>query len=86
MNEFWKQQVGANGGTLITGTTAVEGDWFRIVVNADVVFEELKVNGVDIVTDRGFATETLKAGMEIFAGVGKKFTEVKLTSGAVIVY
>ena len=83
----------ANGGVLITGTTAVTGTWDAVVVNEDCVIEAIKVNDVDVTSARGFAANTITAGMFIGAGfnysaggVKAQITSIKLTSGSVIAY
>ena len=85
--------AGDFGGRLITGTTEVTGGWDALVCNTDTVFDELKVDGVDVVTARGYAGQTISAGMLIGAGfaqnkqfVKAKITAVKLTSGSVMAY
>lgn len=81
------------GGILVTGTTAVTGEWDALVVNEDAVVEAIKVEDVDVTTARGFASATLTTGMFIGAGFNydanskkSKITSIKLTSGSVIMY
>ena len=82
------------GGQLITGTTAVVGTWFAIVINEDCVIEELFVNGVDVTAARGLAAKTVTAGMFLSAGQNttsglqtpNTITRIKLTSGSLIAY
>ena len=83
----------ANGGVLITGTTAVTGTWDAVVVNEDCIIEAIKVNDVDVTTARGFAAKSITAGMFIGAGfnysaggVKAQITSIKLTSGSVMAY
>lgn len=80
------------GGTLITGTDAVAGAWSAIVVNEDCVFNALLVDGVDVMTARGFTGKTITAGMFIGVGLNQssagysKFTSIDLVSGSVMAY
>ena len=82
----------SNGGRLITGTSAVTGNWDAVVVNTDCVIEAILVDSVDVTTSRGYASQTITAGMFIWAGLntgstGKnKITSIKLTSGSVMAY
>jgi len=81
----------SEGGRLITGTTEVNGNWVAIVVNADVVFSELEVNGVNVLASRGFTGNVITAGMYIGSGYHyapnrSKFTKIKLASGSVMAY
>ena len=86
---------GDSGGILITGTDAVTGSFDLIVVNEDAVFTDIIIEGEDVVTARGFAAKTVKAGMYIGAGrlsgqqyasFGAKITNIKLASGSVMAY
>lgn len=84
--QLLKLMGGRDGGRLITGTSTITGDWDALVVNTDAVINEILVDGVNVTTTRGFATNTLVAGMFISAGAGKKITSIDLTSGSVIMY
>lgn len=86
---------GQTGGILITGTSAVTGNFDSIVVNDDAVFDEVLVEGVDIVADRGLTGATVVTGMYLGAGrlagqqyaeLRAKITSIKLVSGSVIAY
>ena len=83
----------ANGGVLITGTTAVTGTWDAIVVNEDCIIEAIKINDVDVTSARGFAAKSITAGMFIGAcfnytagGSKSQITSIKLVSGSVMSY
>jgi len=86
---------GGSGGILITGTTAVTGSFDSIVVNEDAVFDDIIIEGVDVVAARGLTGKTVTAGMYIGAGrlsgqqyaeLRAKITSIKLVSGSVIAY
>lgn len=82
------------GGQLITGTAAVNGSWFAIVVNTDAVITELHVNGVNVTSARGLTGGILVGGMYLSAGtnsgsgvqVPNVITRIQLASGSVIAY
>ena len=82
------------GGRLVSGTTAVNGSWFALVVNTDAVIEELWVNGVNVTAARGLTDQVLVGGMYLSAGLAtgsgvstpNTITRIKLTSGSVIMY
>ncbi len=85
---------GGTGGILITGTDAVTGSFDSIVVNEDAVFDEIIIEGVDVVEDRGLG-KTVVTGMYLGAGrlagqqyaeLRAKITSIKLVSGSVIAY
>ena len=83
----------SEGGQLITGTTAVTGAFVAIVVNEDAVFDELEIDGEDVMADKGLdgggtvtAGMYLGSGFHYSSGVRSKFTTIKLTSGSVIAY
>lgn len=84
--QLLKLMGGRNGGTLITGTDAVTGEWDALVVNEAAVIAEILVDGVNVTTSRGFASKTLTAGMFLSAGANRKITSIDLTSGSVIMY
>jgi hypothetical protein len=95
MNEKTYLQIitgNSGGGRLITGTTAVTGEWDAMVINEDAVIEAIKINSVDVTIARGFTAATLTAGMFIGAGFNYtgqskwKIDYIKLTSGSVIMY
>jgi hypothetical protein len=85
---------GQTGGQVVSGTSAVNGSWYALVVNSDAVIEELWVNGTNVTAARGLAGVTLMAGMYLFAGLAtgsgvstpNTITRIKLTSGSVIMY
>lgn len=84
----------SDGGRLITGTTAVTGAFVAIVINEDTVFDELEIDGVDVMAARGLdGADTVTAGMYLGSGfhfsAGNSrsvFTKIKLTSGSIIAY
>jgi hypothetical protein len=86
---------GGTGGILITGTDAVTGSFDSIVVNEDAVFDEVIIEDVDVVADRGLTGATVTAGMYLGAGrlsgqqyaeLRAKITSIKLVSGSVMAY
>ena len=56
-----------------------------LVVNADAVLTELKVNGTSVLSARGLSGVTIKGGMYLPAGSGY-ITDLTLASGSVIGY
>jgi hypothetical protein len=95
MNEKTYLQIitgNSGGGRLITGTTAVTGEWDAIVVNESCVIDAIEINDVDVTTARGYNSNTLVAGMFIGAGFNYtgqnkwRITSIKLTSGSVMAY
>jgi len=82
----------SQGGQLITGTSAVSGSFVAIVINEDAVFDELEVEGSDVMTSKGLTANTVTAGMYLGSGFhfidGRRsqFTKIKLVSGSVMAY
>ncbi len=93
LNEIQTLLGYSQGGKLITGTAAVTGNFVAIVVNEDAVFDELEVDGVDVMERYGLdGADTVTAGMYLGSGFHykggnrSKFTKIKLTSGSVMAY
>lgn len=82
-NELKQTEMGQNGGVLMTDTTAVTGNWRKMVVLTNAAFTTLTTeytkNGISFAAaaaDWG----TLAAGTVICG----RITAVKLTSGCVL--
>lgn len=91
LNELRTILGDSNGGQLITGTDAVTGNFNAIVINEDTVFDELEIEGDDVMTARGLTGKTVTAGMYLGSGfhytpARSSFTKIKLTSGSVMAY
>lgn len=76
---FWFLLLGGHGPIRITGTTAVTGNFYKLVAEVDTVIEAI------VGLDGSWANVQLGKGNEIVAG-NKTITSVKLTSGIVHAY
>jgi len=74
-----------SGGFKYHGTGAVtSAQYTAIVPQEDTVFSVFKVNGVDVLSDRGMSGITFKQGA--FLSGGGFITDFTISSGSVIAY
>jgi hypothetical protein len=78
---------GMGGCEFIAAATAKTGkSYSSIVINTDAVISVLQINGVDVLTTKGFNGVTVSAGMFIPSAAGTYITAITLTSGTAIAY
>jgi hypothetical protein len=77
---------GGNGCYLHTGTDEKVYDFEAFVVNEDCVISALSLGGVNVEETLNFKSNTLSAGMIVFAPTGQTFNSITLDSGSVILY
>ena len=78
---------GIDGGVYIEdASNHTDLEVYAIVVEKDAVIAALEVDGVDVLTTRGFSGQTLPAKCFIGAGRNKVITRIQLTSGGIMAY
>jgi len=78
---------GMGGCEFIAAASAKTGKTYTsIVINTDAVISVLSIDGVNVLTTKGFNGATLSAGMFIPAAAGTYITAITLTSGTAIAY
>jgi hypothetical protein len=78
---------GMGGCEFIAAASAKTGkSYSSIVINTDAVISVLQINGVDVLTTKGFNGVTVSAGMFIPSAAGTYITAITLTSGTAIAY
>lgn len=79
--------IGSGGCEFIAAASAKTGKTYSgIVINTDAVIGTLEMNGVNVLTTKGFNGATVSAGMFIPAAAGTSITAITLTSGTAIGY
>jgi hypothetical protein len=81
------KQTGLGGFVAISGTSAVTGAFWAMVVNSDAVITQvLDKNGTNITSLLGLTGVTIKAGMFLPMPKHDYFSSITLASGSVVAY
>ena len=79
--------IGSGGCEFIAAASAKTGKSYAgIVINTDAVISVLSIDGVNVLTTKGFNGVTLSAGIYISVEAGSEITAITLASGTAIAY
>jgi hypothetical protein len=87
MSSSTEFMAGFTGSRVVSGTSAVTGNWRGFIVNADcVVSAILDEANASLLTSLGLSGVTLRQGAFIVVPEEKIIRSITLTSGSVVMY